>query len=57
VTVRLIGGSADRFKNDAWVEVTGQVVPGTATNVNSYTPDLTVGAIHAVPTPQDPYEY
>jgi uncharacterized repeat protein (TIGR03943 family) len=57
VTVRLIGGSAGHFKNDAWVEVIGQVVPGTATSANSYTPDLTVGAVHAVPAPKDPYEY
>jgi uncharacterized repeat protein (TIGR03943 family) len=57
VTVRLIGGSAGNFKNDAWVEVTGQVLPGTATSANSNTPDLTVGSIHAVPTPKDPYEY
>jgi uncharacterized repeat protein (TIGR03943 family) len=57
VTVRLIGGSADHFKSDDWVAVTGRVVPGTATQENSYTPDFTLTDIRRAPTPQDPYEY
>ena len=57
VTVRLTGGAADRFNSDAWIEVTGKVVPGTATKANSYTPDFTLDSIRPVPTPKDPYEY
>jgi uncharacterized repeat protein (TIGR03943 family) len=57
VTVRLAGGAADRFKSDAWIEVTGKVVPGTATRANSYTPDFTLESIRPVPAPKDPYEY
>jgi uncharacterized membrane protein YcgQ (UPF0703/DUF1980 family) len=57
VTVRLTGGAADRFNTDAWIEVTGKVVPGTATKANSYTPDFTLDNIRPVPTPKDPYEY
>ncbi|MEC3977202.1 TIGR03943 family putative permease subunit [Amycolatopsis sp. H20-H5] len=57
VTVRLTGGSADRFASDAWVEVTGQVVPGSATKGNSYTPDLAPVTLRGVGAPKDPYEY
>lgn len=57
VTVRLAGAAAGGFKSDAWIEVTGKVVPGTATAANSYTPDLTLTTIRPVPTPADPYEY
>jgi uncharacterized repeat protein (TIGR03943 family) len=57
VTVRLSGGAARAYKSDAWIEVTGTVVPGTATKANSYTPDFTVATIRPVTTPQDPYEY
>lgn len=57
VTVRLDGAAADGFKSDAWIEVTGKVVPRTATKTNSYTPDFTLATIRPVPTPQDPYEY
>ncbi len=57
VTVRLRGGEADHLASDAWVQVTGQVVPGTATKDNSYTPDFTPASVTSVPTPKDPYEY
>jgi uncharacterized repeat protein (TIGR03943 family) len=57
VTVRLAGAAAGGFKSDAWIEVTGKVVPGTATPANSYTPDFTLATIRPVPTPADPYEY
>ncbi|MFJ7215273.1 TIGR03943 family putative permease subunit [Amycolatopsis sp. NPDC098790] len=57
VTVHLRGGEADHLASDAWIQVTGQVVPGTATKNNSYTPDFTVASITAVPAPKDPYEY
>ncbi|WP_290060569.1 TIGR03943 family putative permease subunit [Amycolatopsis solani] len=57
VTVRLRGGEADHLASDAWIRVTGQVVPGTATRTNSYTPDLTPASLATVPAPKDPYEY
>lgn len=57
VTVRLRGDDAARFASDAWVGVSGQAVPDTATSANSYTPDLTVSEIHGMTAPKDPYEY
>ena len=57
VTVRLRGGQADHLASDAWIQVTGQVVPGTATKDNSYTPDFAPASLTSVPNPKDPYEY
>ncbi|SEF32815.1 TIGR03943 family protein [Amycolatopsis pretoriensis] len=57
VTVHLRGGEADHLASDAWIQVTGQVVPGTATKSNSYTPDFTPASITTVAAPKDPYEY
>jgi uncharacterized repeat protein (TIGR03943 family) len=57
VTVRLRGGEADHLASDAWIQVTGQVVPGTATRDNSYTPDFTPASLTTIPAPKDPYEY
>ncbi len=57
VTVRLGAGEADRLAADTWITVTGQVVPGTATRANSYTPDFTPASVDTIPAPKDPYEY
>jgi uncharacterized repeat protein (TIGR03943 family) len=57
VTVHLRGSEADHLASDAWIRVTGQVVPGTATKDNSYTPDFTLASIATVTAPKDPYEY
>lgn len=57
VTVRIRGGEADHLAADAWIRVTGEVVPGTATKNNSYTPDFTPTEVATVPAPKDPYEY
>lgn len=57
VTVRLHGGEADHLASDAWVQVTGQVVPGSATKDSNYTPDFTLASLDTVPAPKDPYEY
>jgi uncharacterized repeat protein (TIGR03943 family) len=57
VTVHLKGGAADRFASDTWLQVTGQVVPDTASEANSYTPDLTLASVERIPAPKDPYEY
>ncbi|MFD2473691.1 TIGR03943 family putative permease subunit [Amycolatopsis silviterrae] len=57
VTVHLKGGDADRFPSDTWLRVTGQIVPGTATEANSYTPDLVPATVERITAPKDPYEY
>lgn len=55
-TVRLTGAASANYPNDTWLEVIGQVVPGTANRGNGYTPDVTVIEAHRVPAPEDPYE-
>ncbi len=57
VTVRLASGSVDHLAADTWIQVTGRVVPGTATRTNSYTPDFTLASVSTVAAPKDPYEY
>ncbi|RZQ60350.1 TIGR03943 family putative permease subunit [Amycolatopsis suaedae] len=59
VTVRVTGGTGAvaGLPADTWIEVTGQVVPGSATTANGYTPDLTLATARRVQAPQDPYEY
>ncbi|GAA3560717.1 TIGR03943 family protein [Amycolatopsis ultiminotia] len=57
VTVHLSGGGAERFPSDTWLRVTGQVVPGTASEANSYTPDLVPATVERISAPKDPYEY
>ena len=57
MTVRLTGSDAARHPDDTWLEVTGQVVPGTAVAANGYTADLTVASIRPIPAPEDAYEY
>ena len=52
--VRLIG-VAD-YPDDTWLQVTGQVVPGTATPANSYTAGFTLATAKRITAPQDPYE-
>lgn len=56
VAVRLGGVPAAGYPNDTWLEVTGQVVPGTTTRATDYTPGFTVEDLHRVPAPEDPYE-
>ena len=57
VRVRLEGEpSASGYAVDSWVEVTGRIQPGTATEANSYTPSLTVASIKQIPIPEMPYE-
>ncbi|PKW14948.1 TIGR03943 family putative permease subunit [Saccharopolyspora spinosa] len=42
---------------DTWIEVTGKLRPGTATEANDYVPTLETALIRPIPTPQDTYEY
>ncbi|HET6503686.1 MAG TPA: TIGR03943 family protein [Amycolatopsis sp.] len=56
VTVHLDGAQAAGYANDTWLEVTGQVVPGTATRADNYTADFRLATIRRIPAPADPYE-
>jgi uncharacterized repeat protein (TIGR03943 family) len=42
---------------DAWFEVRGQVVPGSARSNTHFTPTFTVSELHQVPPPTEPYEF
>ncbi|GAB2987107.1 TIGR03943 family protein [Amycolatopsis acidiphila] len=56
LTVRLAGPTGAAYPDDTWLEVTGQVVPGTATRADRYTPDLVVASVRRIAQPRDPYE-
>jgi len=55
--VDLRGGTADTLPDDQWIEVTGTVRPGSATQANGYTPTLDVNMLRPTAAPADPYEY
>jgi uncharacterized repeat protein (TIGR03943 family) len=58
VKVRLDGdGKVASLRQDAWFEVRGQLVPGSATQDTRFVPTVTVSAVHPVPTPTEPYEF
>lgn len=60
VTVRLSGPAAagvEGMSDDDWIKVTGQLVPGSATEQTMYVPELTVASVQKVKQPADPYEY
>lgn len=60
VRVNLAGpqaGQAGMLPADTWIEVTGILRPGTATEANGQTPTFDVTAVRGIPTPPDPYEY
>lgn len=46
-----------RLPADTWVEVTGTLQPGTATEVNDFVPSLAVDDVRRIPPPANPYEY
>ncbi|CRK55561.1 hypothetical protein [Alloactinosynnema sp. L-07] len=56
VKVKLDGPGAGGLANDTWLEVTGQVQPGTATKDTDYVPSLTVDGMVQIPQPENPYE-
>ncbi|HEX6346708.1 TIGR03943 family putative permease subunit [Umezawaea sp.] len=57
IKVRMTGGGGfDSMPTDQWVEVTGKVVPGSATKETAYVPTLTVAEIAPIATPVDTYE-
>ncbi|TNC27595.1 TIGR03943 family putative permease subunit [Amycolatopsis alkalitolerans] len=54
LTVRMRGPV--NYPNDTWLQITGRVVPGTATSANRYTPDFVLASLRRVAQPADPYE-
>ncbi|WP_329787129.1 TIGR03943 family protein [Lentzea sp. DG1S-22] len=49
-------GDVPTIADEQWVEVTGQVVPKSATEQNSWVPSFTVESFTSVPEPVEPYE-
>lgn len=59
IRVDLAGQSAEqaaRLPADTWIEVTGTLRPGTATEANGQVPTLDVMAVRQIPAPASPYE-
>ncbi|SDD90926.1 TIGR03943 family putative permease subunit [Actinokineospora iranica] len=56
VKVKLDGPAASGLANDTWVEVTGQVQPGSATKETDYVPTLSVEGVTEITQPENPYE-
>lgn len=60
VTVRLVGERAAevaRLPDDSWTEITGELVPGSASERTGYVAALTVASALPVPEPAEAYEY
>lgn len=57
VMVRLGGSDFSGFKDDEWITVTGQYVPGSANEKTRNVPELQVEEITRAAQPNDPYEY
>lgn len=49
-------GDVPALPDEQWVEVTGRVVPGSASKENSYVPSFTVSSVNPVSAPLEPYE-
>lgn len=56
VKVHLKGSGLGGFQPDTWLEVRGQIVPGTAIEANGYVPTFEVSGLREVPAPDNPYE-
>jgi uncharacterized repeat protein (TIGR03943 family) len=56
IKVRMTGAGFDSMPTDQWVEVTGKVVPKSATKETAYVPTFTVTEIAPIATPVDTYE-
>ncbi|MFI9006458.1 TIGR03943 family putative permease subunit [Actinosynnema sp. NPDC053489] len=56
VKVRMTGQDFAALPTDQWVEVTGRVVPGSATRENAFVPTLTATRVVPIATPEDTYE-
>lgn len=51
-----LAGDVPSLPDEQWVEVTGQVVPKSANEQNSWVPSFTVESSTSVPQPVEPYE-
>ncbi|MGM1063849.1 TIGR03943 family putative permease subunit [Saccharothrix sp. Mg75] len=56
VKTRVVGQDFAALADDQWVEVTGRVVPGSATKETKWVPTFTVAQVVPVPQPEDTYE-
>ncbi|RZS29634.1 putative repeat protein (TIGR03943 family) [Herbihabitans rhizosphaerae] len=54
--VKLEGQDLQGLRNDSWIEVVGQLRPGTATEHNGYVSTLDVIEVRPATAPGDPYE-
>ncbi|GAA0532291.1 TIGR03943 family protein [Saccharopolyspora subtropica] len=60
VKVDLAGPAAGQVTGlpaDTWIEVTGTLRPGSATDANGRVPTVDITTVRPIPTPQDTYEY
>ncbi|MDU0289297.1 TIGR03943 family putative permease subunit [Saccharothrix longispora] len=56
VKAKLVGRDFAALADDQWVEVTGRVVPGSATKETKWVPTFSVSQVVPVPQPEDTYE-
>ncbi|WP_199442290.1 TIGR03943 family putative permease subunit [Umezawaea beigongshangensis] len=57
VKVRLDGAGVDALVVDEWIEVTGEAVPGSATEETGYVPTFRVERVVPTAAPETPYEF
>ncbi|MDI2031719.1 TIGR03943 family protein [Saccharopolyspora sp. TS4A08] len=57
VKVDLASPRAEQLPADTWIEITGRLRPGTATEANDYVPTVDPQTIKQIPAPPDSYEY
>lgn len=57
VKVDLASPRAEELPADTWIEITGRLRPGTATEANDYVPTVDPLAITTIPAPPDTYEF
>lgn len=56
IKVKLDGGQVEQYPPDTWLQVRGEVKPGTASEANGYAPTFEVSQASQVPPPPEPYE-
>jgi uncharacterized repeat protein (TIGR03943 family) len=57
VKIDLASPRAEGLPADTWIEITGRLRPGTATEANDYVPTVDPITIQQIPAPPDTYEY
>jgi uncharacterized repeat protein (TIGR03943 family) len=56
VKAKMVGQDFDALPTDQWIEVTGRVVPGSATKESAFVPTFTVSEVVPIAAPEDTYE-